>query len=76
MGYEYFHGFFMINKYWKMHDIYIMCSLFANLYMLLTWGPHTVCHGDPISISYLYSQNLMWLVWSIRYPQVNSLSVG
>ena len=28
--------------------------------MLLTWGPHTVCHGDHIYILYLYDQ--MWLV--------------
>ena len=25
-----------------------MCTLFANLYVLLTCGPHKVYHGDPI----------------------------
>ena len=24
-----------------------MCTLFANLYVLLTRGPHMVYHGDP-----------------------------
>ena len=37
-----------------------MCTLFANLYMLLTWGPHMVYHEDPIYILHLY--NHMWLV--------------
>ena len=30
-----------------------MCTLFANLYMLLTWGPHMVYHGDTIYILHL-----------------------
>ena len=37
-----------------------MCTLFANLYMLLKWGPHMVNHGDPIYMLYLYDHN--WLV--------------
>ena len=36
-----------------------MCSVFANITVLLTWGPHMVYHGDPIYISYLYDQ--IWL---------------
>ena len=32
---------------WKNY-IYLMCKLFGNLYMLLTWGPHTVYHGNPV----------------------------
>ena len=54
MGYQFFHGFFMGNY------IYLMCTLFANLYVLLTLGPHVVFHGDPIYILYLFDQ--MWLV--------------
>ena len=27
------------------------------------WGPHTVCHADPIHILYLNDQ--MWLVGSV-----------
>ena len=42
-----------------------MCTLFANLYMLLTWGPHMVYHRDPIYILYLYDQ--MWLVGVLFY---------
>ena len=44
------------------NHIYLMRTLFANLYMLLTWGPHSA-YGlpwDPIYIPYLYDQ--MWLV--------------
>ena len=33
-----------------------MCTHLANLYMLLTWGPHTVCGEDSIYILYLYYQ--------------------
>ena len=47
-----------------------MSTLFANLYMLLTWGPHTVCHKDPIYISYLYDQ--MWLVPNVSNKNCNS----
>ena len=57
MCYQYFHDFFIIDS--KKNYIYLMCTLFANLYMLLTWGSHTVYHGD-LHISYLYDQ--MWLV--------------
>ena len=35
-----------------------MCTLSANLYMLLTYGPHMVYHAwGPIYISYLYDHN-------------------
>ena len=37
-----------------------MCTLFANLYVLLTWGPQYGLHGVHIYILYLYDQ--MWLV--------------
>ena len=44
-----------------------MCNFFANLNVLLTWGPHMVymgspygLHGVPIYILYLYDH--MWLV--------------
>ena len=37
-----------------------MCTLFGNLYLLLTSGPHTVYSGDPIYILYLCDQ--MWLI--------------
>ena len=40
-----------------------MCSLFTNLYMLLTWGPHNVSDLDPIYILYLCDQ--IWLVGAI-----------
>ena len=40
--------------------MYLMCTLYANLYVLLTRGPHTVYHGDLIYISYLHDE--MWLV--------------
>ena len=29
-----------------------MCTLFANIYVLLTWSPHVVYHGDPICFSW------------------------
>ena len=32
----------------------------STVCILSTWGPHTVCHGDPIYILYLY--DIMWLV--------------
>ena len=41
-----------------------MCTLFANLNVLLTWSPHMITHGVPIYIFYLYDQ--MWLVAEIR----------
>ena len=36
-----------------------MCSIFADLYLyiLLMWGPHMDCHGDPIYTLYLYDHN-------------------
>ena len=37
-----------------------MCTLFVNLYMLLTWGPHMVYHGVLIYILHLYDP--IWLV--------------
>ena len=40
-------SWFLYNKYiWK-NDIYLMCTLFANHYALLTWGPHMVYMGTP-----------------------------
>ena len=47
-----------------------MCTLFANLYVLLTWCPHMVYQGDPIYITYLYDQ--MWLVGYINTTYVIS----
>ena len=44
MSYQYFHGFFIINKYGKNY-VYLMCTLFVNLYVLLKWGPHMVYQG-------------------------------
>ena len=58
MGYQYFHGFFIINKYGKI--IFIQNVHFLQIYVLLTTGPNMVYHGDSIYISYLYDQ--MWLV--------------
>ena len=48
-----------------------MCTLFANLYVLSTWGPHMIYHGDPIYISYLYGQ--MWLV-GLPWPRRPALA--
>ena len=31
---------------WK-NDIYLMCTLFAYLYVLLKWGPHMVSMETP-----------------------------
>ena len=37
-----------------------MCILFANLFMLLTWGLHMVYHEDPY-IFYIYMIKCGWL---------------
>ena len=37
-----------------------MCTLFANLYVLLTWGPHMVYMGTPY-IFYIYMIRCGWL---------------
>ena len=37
-----------------------MCTLFANLYMLSTWGPHVVYMGSPY-IFYIYMIKCGWL---------------
>ena len=53
-------SWFLYNKLiWKNY-IYLMGTLFANLYELLMWGSHMVYHEDSIFISYLFDQ--MWLV--------------
>ena len=59
MGYQYFHGFFIINTSRK-NDIYLMCTLFANLYVLLTWGPHMVYIGTPYIFD-IYMIRCGWL---------------
>ena len=59
MGYQFFHGFIIINKYGKLYlfNVYTFCK---SPYMLLTWGLLIVYHRDPIYILYLYDH--MWLV--------------
>ena len=37
-----------------------MCALFANLYVLLTWGPHMVYKGTPY-IFHIYLIRCGWL---------------
>ena len=37
-----------------------MCTLFANLYVLLTWGPHMVCMGTPYIFD-IYMIRCGWL---------------
>ena len=37
-----------------------MCTLFANLYVLLTWAPHMVCMGTPY-IFHIYVIRRGWL---------------
>ena len=40
-----------------------MCSLFANLYVLSTWGPHMVYMQVPIYILYVHTvYDQVWLV--------------
>ena len=53
-------SWFLYNKYiWK-NDIYLMCALFANLYVLLTWGPHMVYMGTPYIFD-IYMIRCGWL---------------
>ena len=42
-----------------------MCALFANLYVLLTWGSHMIYHGDPI-----YVFNMIGYGWFGRETEV------
>ena len=37
-----------------------MCTLFANLYVLLTWGPHMVYMGTPYMFD-IYMIRCGWL---------------
>ena len=37
-----------------------MCTLFANLYVLLTWGPHMVYMGTPYIFD-IYMIRCGWL---------------
>ena len=37
-----------------------MCTLFANHYVLLTWGPHMVYMGSPYTF-YIYMIKCGWL---------------
>ena len=46
-----------------------MCTLFANLYVLLTWGPHMVYMGTPY-IFYIYMIRCGWLGSHIQVLQV------
>ena len=39
-----------------------MCTLFANLYVLSTWGLHMVYMGSPY-IFYIYMIRCGWLGW-------------
>ena len=59
MGYQYFHGFFMINKHKKRYlfNVYTFCK---SLYVLLTWGPHMVYKRTPY-IFYIYMIRCGWL---------------
>ena len=58
MGYKFFDGFFMINKYAKIICIYVytFCKSLCVINMVSPYG----LHGVPIYILYLYDQ--MWLV--------------
>ena len=47
-----------------------MCSLFANLYVLSTWGPHMVYMGSPY-IFYIYKIKCGWL-GNYRYLDMTS----
>ena len=51
-GLPIFLEFFKVNKYVK--AIYWIYIIFANHNMLYMLCPHTVYHGDPIYISYLF----------------------
>ena len=39
-----------------------MCTLFANLYVLLTWGPHMVYMRTPYIFD-IYMIRCGWLGW-------------
>ena len=39
-----------------------MCTLFANVYVLLTWGPHMVYMGTPYLFD-IYMIRCGWLGW-------------
>ena len=53
-------SWFLYNKYTKKNDIYLMCTLFANLYVLLMWGPHMVYMGTPYIFD-IYMIRCGWL---------------
>ena len=38
-----------------------MYTLFVNLYVLLTWGPHMVYHGDSIFVFHIHMLRCGWL---------------
>ena len=53
-------SWFLYNKYiWK-NDIYLMWTLAANLYALLTCGPHMVYMGTPYIFD-IYMIGCRWL---------------
>ena len=43
-----------------------MCTLFANLYVLLTWGPHMVYMGTP----YIFDMYMIRCGWLGSDPQM------
>ena len=47
-------------------DMNLMCTIFANLYMLLTCGPIRFAMGTPY-IFYIYMIKIMWLVGPFSY---------
>ena len=62
-------SWFLYNKYiWKNY-IYLMCTLFANLYVLLTWGPHMVYMETP----YIFDIYMIRCGW-LGYPVISWLS--
>ena len=46
------------------NDIYLICALFANLYVLSTWGPHMVYMGPYIYFMFIWSSVVGWVVVS------------
>ena len=42
-----------------------MCTLFANLYVLSTWGPHMVYMGSPYMF-YIYIIKCGWLQYVLQ----------
>ena len=54
-----------------------MCTLFANLYVLLTRGPHMVYMGTPY-IFYIYMITCGWLGWHMasKVVQPNGSGTG